>query len=407
MENSISSDLIRGHIDTIILYSLIDCDKHAQQISDSIFEKSNNKYEMNQATLYSSLKRLEKLGYIKPYWNDSNDGRRRFFKLQEKGKNFIDENLNNWNFSRAIIDKLLDINQQQFTSPTTDRIIDNLSVNDTVFQVNSTNTVKNIEVEKSQTTNNESDAVSSHNIQSAEMCENDKETLDNFQITPEKEINFRNILNGLVKTTKIVDEEPIVENEKFEKITEKEKLIDVIEQKNNGEKIISKCNIDFGDLEISASKNGYKISFSNSKQSRTKGKILVNSLNLASSVITSLIAFIELLIISNFIDFNNTLKIVSSIVCVLPVLSLLVVLLIKPFKTKSFLKVNTIITFLVIFFDFTLLTFVIEWLLGVDFTVNYDLICYFILPVIVYFDLFIFVYIRYYLSKLKIFISKK
>ena len=61
MENSISSDLIRGHIDTIILHSLTSGNKYAQQISDFIEEKSDNKYVINQATLYSSLKRLENL----------------------------------------------------------------------------------------------------------------------------------------------------------------------------------------------------------------------------------------------------------------------------------------------------------------------------------------------------------
>ena len=60
-QKAISSDLIRGHIDTIILYSLISGDKFAQQISDSIEEKSNGEYKMIQATLYSSLKRVETL----------------------------------------------------------------------------------------------------------------------------------------------------------------------------------------------------------------------------------------------------------------------------------------------------------------------------------------------------------
>ena len=60
---SISSDLIRGHIDTIILHVLSFGDKFAQQISDEINVKSENKYQINQATLYSSLKRLENLKF--------------------------------------------------------------------------------------------------------------------------------------------------------------------------------------------------------------------------------------------------------------------------------------------------------------------------------------------------------
>ena len=62
---AISSDLIRGHIDTIILHTLLDGDKYAQQIIDSVDLKSEKQYQLNQATLYSSLKRLESGGFVK------------------------------------------------------------------------------------------------------------------------------------------------------------------------------------------------------------------------------------------------------------------------------------------------------------------------------------------------------
>lgn len=106
---AISSDLIRGHIDTIILHTLLDGDKFPQQISDSIEQKSDGVYKINQATLYSSLKRLVNLKFITAYWQDSdNGGRRKFFKLTDAGKTSIDENMSNWSFSRTIIDKLID-----------------------------------------------------------------------------------------------------------------------------------------------------------------------------------------------------------------------------------------------------------------------------------------------------------
>ena len=69
MEQTISSDFIRGHIDTIILRSLFSGTKHALEIAAFIEEKSGSKYEVKQATLYSALKRLEKLKYVRPFWN--------------------------------------------------------------------------------------------------------------------------------------------------------------------------------------------------------------------------------------------------------------------------------------------------------------------------------------------------
>lgn len=112
-QKAISSDLIRGHIDTIILHTLLEGDKYAQQIIDTVEEKSNKKYQLNQATLYSSLKRLENGEYVKSYWYDSDTGRRKYIKITPKGVDFVNENLSNWSYSRAIIDKLINYTEQK------------------------------------------------------------------------------------------------------------------------------------------------------------------------------------------------------------------------------------------------------------------------------------------------------
>ena len=60
-KSSISADLIRGHINTIILRSLYDRDKYGYEIINEINEKSHGQYTLKQPTLYSALKRLENL----------------------------------------------------------------------------------------------------------------------------------------------------------------------------------------------------------------------------------------------------------------------------------------------------------------------------------------------------------
>lgn len=110
--NSISSDLIRGHIDTIILKTLLNEDKNGLEICQEIELRTEGKYEIRQATLYSALKRLENSKYIKPYWgevdeSDKSSGRRRYFHLTESGKDFVEKNQQNWAFSRDVIDLLV------------------------------------------------------------------------------------------------------------------------------------------------------------------------------------------------------------------------------------------------------------------------------------------------------------
>jgi PadR family transcriptional regulator PadR len=107
-DNKISSDLLRGHTDTIILKLLMDGDKYGYEISKLIQTNSCNEYELKEATMYSSLKRLESDGSITSYWGDETQGgRRRYYRITEKGRQVYVENKNNWEYAKRILDQLL------------------------------------------------------------------------------------------------------------------------------------------------------------------------------------------------------------------------------------------------------------------------------------------------------------
>ena len=106
--SGIDSDLIRGHIDTIILKILFEGDKYGYEICKEVEEKSNGSYELKQPTLYSCLKRLENQGLISSYWEDSDiGGKRHYYKLTESGKETYKTNHEEWLRSRQIIDNLI------------------------------------------------------------------------------------------------------------------------------------------------------------------------------------------------------------------------------------------------------------------------------------------------------------
>ena len=107
MQN-IGSDLIRGNIDTIILKTMLDGDKYGLDIIKEVESRSNGTYELKQPTLYSCLKRLENQELISSYWLDSDiGGRRHYYKLTEKGRDFYDKKQEEWAKSKFIIDNLL------------------------------------------------------------------------------------------------------------------------------------------------------------------------------------------------------------------------------------------------------------------------------------------------------------
>ncbi len=107
-DNKLSSDLLRGHTDTIILKLLMSGDKYGYEISKLIHSNSGGEYELKEATMYSSLKRLEKDGRIASYWGDATQGgRRKYYKITEKGNEVYFENKSNWEFAKRILDQLL------------------------------------------------------------------------------------------------------------------------------------------------------------------------------------------------------------------------------------------------------------------------------------------------------------
>lgn len=106
--DTVNTELIRGHADTIILNVLLERDRYGYEILELISQNSEGRYAIKQPTLYSCLKRLEKQGFISSYFGDeSNGGRRRYYKLEEKGRKTLDQDQREWEFSRSIIDRLL------------------------------------------------------------------------------------------------------------------------------------------------------------------------------------------------------------------------------------------------------------------------------------------------------------
>ncbi len=107
-ENRISADLLRGHTDTIILKLLTDGDKYGYEITKLIHTNSSGEYELKEATMYSSLKRLEGEGCITSYWGDeSQGGRRKYYQITKTGKQLYAENKSNWEYAKRILDNLL------------------------------------------------------------------------------------------------------------------------------------------------------------------------------------------------------------------------------------------------------------------------------------------------------------
>jgi len=109
---SIASDLIRGHTDTIILARLMGGDNYGYEINKSIQQKTDGKYEMKEATLYTAFRRLEQSGCISSYWGDEQTGaRRRYYKITDSGRETYGDLIADWKTAKTMIDKLIEMEE--------------------------------------------------------------------------------------------------------------------------------------------------------------------------------------------------------------------------------------------------------------------------------------------------------
>ncbi len=107
--SGISSDIIRGYNDTMILYILLEAPSYGYEISKKIRELSNEKYTIKETTLYSAFTRMEKNGYIESFYNDDNpNGKRRtYYRITEKGTSYYREKCSEWRLTQEVIENFI------------------------------------------------------------------------------------------------------------------------------------------------------------------------------------------------------------------------------------------------------------------------------------------------------------
>lgn len=104
----ISSDVIRGYNDTMILYMLLDKPSYGYEISKHIKELSESKYVMKETTLYSAFTRLEKNGYVTLSYGDVTNGKRRtYYQITEDGLEYYKEKCREWKITKEVVEKFI------------------------------------------------------------------------------------------------------------------------------------------------------------------------------------------------------------------------------------------------------------------------------------------------------------
>ena len=105
---TISSEVLRGYIDLMILRVLISEDSYGYEISKKITEMSQNTFTMKETTLYSAFARLAKLGYLDSYPGIISGGRERtYYFLTPAGHEHYRRRCTEWEHTKKLIENFI------------------------------------------------------------------------------------------------------------------------------------------------------------------------------------------------------------------------------------------------------------------------------------------------------------
>jgi PadR family transcriptional regulator, regulatory protein PadR len=101
-------ELLQGTLDMLILQTLCWGSRHGYAISQAIRAGSGDVLQVETGSLYPALHRLEKRGWLKSEWKQSeNKQRAKFYNLTPKGKKQLLEEHSRWNQMSAAIASLM------------------------------------------------------------------------------------------------------------------------------------------------------------------------------------------------------------------------------------------------------------------------------------------------------------
>jgi transcriptional regulator len=103
-----AADVLQGTLDLLVLKALSLEPMHGWGISQRIQQLSADALEVGQGSLYPALYRLEKRGWIKGAWRQTENNREaRYYDLTRAGKRALGAEVEEWRRFAAAVDLVI------------------------------------------------------------------------------------------------------------------------------------------------------------------------------------------------------------------------------------------------------------------------------------------------------------
>lgn len=99
------TDLLRGHLDSLLLAVLVDEPGHGYALSRRLARRSAGELCVPEGSLYPALQRLERRAWVSSSWSTVDGRRRRVYELAPAGRRELSRSAQDWHrFSTAVDD---------------------------------------------------------------------------------------------------------------------------------------------------------------------------------------------------------------------------------------------------------------------------------------------------------------
>ena len=92
-----SAQLLKGHLDLLILATVQQEPAHGYAIIERLRLRSDGAFDLPEGTIYPALHRLEQAGLLASEWSDQHPRRRRIYHLTRRGQAELQRGSRQWN----------------------------------------------------------------------------------------------------------------------------------------------------------------------------------------------------------------------------------------------------------------------------------------------------------------------
>jgi DNA-binding PadR family transcriptional regulator len=100
-------DLIRGHLDGLVLAVLAAGAAHGYGIIQTLRERSGGEFDLTEGSIYPALHRLERTGLVRSDWSQAGGRPRRVYRITARGEAALEAERAQWRRFAAATEGIL------------------------------------------------------------------------------------------------------------------------------------------------------------------------------------------------------------------------------------------------------------------------------------------------------------